>query len=390
MACYISSNDNRFYAALESSFGHVAGVTAADRFTAVSLLSEQVHEIPRRRDKTGSRTDQGMPGRLRRKTSFSLKTYLYSRDSGEQAPRYGALLQAALGAEPAVVAGGLSLTSVNGNVATFGSAHGLKPGEAITVGGELRFVSAVADDNSVVLNAPLTEGIIGGAVVGGTRTYAPATTLRSVSLYDRWSPADAAQRIVSGATVDELVFAVNGDFHEITISGQGADLLDNKSFESGDGNLTEFPEEPELEGLFEFPVPGHLGQAWVGSGPSRVYTLSKARIKVKNNVDLRSRDFGVLSPRCIVPGDREVTVDLELYSQNQPLFDELLQAARTRTPLPLMVQLGEQAGGLCGVYLPRFVPAVPEFLDEETRLRWRLKGSLALGTAEDEVYVSFG
>ena len=72
------------------------------------------------------------------------------------------------------------------------------------------------------------------------------------------------------------------------------------------------------------------------------------------------------------------------------LFTLIFSARMTRAPLPLMVQLGEQAGGLCGVYLPRFVPAVPEFLDEETRLRWRLKGSLGLGTAEDEVYVSFG
>ena len=37
MASYISSNANRFYAALESAYGQVAAITAASRIPALKL-----------------------------------------------------------------------------------------------------------------------------------------------------------------------------------------------------------------------------------------------------------------------------------------------------------------------------------------------------------------
>jgi hypothetical protein len=54
------------------------------------------------------------------------------------------------------------------------------------------------------------------------------------------------------------------------------------------------------------------------------------------------------------------------------------------------MQLGEAEGELCGVYVKSFVPEVPEFIDDENRLRWRFKASRAQGTVEDEIYVTFG
>ncbi|WP_321474484.1 phage tail tube protein [uncultured Paludibaculum sp.] len=389
MACYISSNNNRLYAALESSFGVVAGVTAAHRFTAMSLAARQQTETPRRKDKTGSRTFQGIQGGLRRRTSFDLRTYVYGRTAGSEVPRYGALMQAALGAAPAVSMG-LNVAAINGTSVTFGQAHGLRAGSAVVVQGEMRFVRSVLDGQSVLVNAPFTDGQTAGAVAGGAVVYALAVDLPTVSVHDYWTPGTAVQRILRGAAVDEMEIRVNGDFHEIRFSGEAADVIDSASFQSGEGGLTQLPAEPALQGLSEMPVPGHLGQVWIGTGANRLFTLSDARVVVKNNMEFRTRDFGTLVPRCLVPGQREVTVDLEMYGQDKPVFEEIYQAARQRSPIPLMLQLGEQDGALCGVFLPSFVPAVPEFDSEESRMRWRLKGSQAMGSGEDEIYVAFG
>ncbi|HEY3439863.1 MAG TPA: hypothetical protein VGK29_03895 [Paludibaculum sp.] len=390
MACYISTKKNRFYAALESIYGTVAAVTAADRFTGKSLKIQNEQERPKRRDKTGTRTYRGIAGALRARTKYELKTYLYGREVGSAAPRFGALLEAGLGGAPRVQNSGLAVTSIAGLQVTFAQGHGLQAGDAVALAGEIRFVMAMPDAYSVLVNAPWTQGQTAGELTGGAVTYGLAASVPGVSLYDCWSPAAAVQRVLRGAVVDETQIRVSGDFHELTFSGEAADVLDSASFEAGVGGLTEFPQEPALEDLMEEPVPGHLGQAWIGGSPSRVYTLSQARVTVRNHIELRGNDFGTLLPRCIVPGDREVLLDLELYSQDGGVFDELYQAARSRTPVPVMLQLGEQESQLCGVYIPNLIPAVPEFVDEETRLRWRLQGSIAVGTVEDEVYVAFG
>src|SRR5690242_20987904 len=55
MASYISSNANRFYAALESSYGTVGAVTANNRIPALKLAVKQQLEVTTRKDKTGDR-----------------------------------------------------------------------------------------------------------------------------------------------------------------------------------------------------------------------------------------------------------------------------------------------------------------------------------------------
>ena len=47
-----------------------------------------------------------------------------------------------------------------------------------------------------------------------TATYFPATELKSVSIFDYWSPETAVQRLLSGAGVDQMEILINGDYHE--------------------------------------------------------------------------------------------------------------------------------------------------------------------------------
>ena len=73
---YILSNDNRFYVALEQSYGAAAAISAGNRIPAVKLTTKQQIEKVQRADKTGSRTFAGNPSGLRKQTSFGLKTYM--------------------------------------------------------------------------------------------------------------------------------------------------------------------------------------------------------------------------------------------------------------------------------------------------------------------------
>jgi hypothetical protein len=133
-----------------------------------------------------------------------------------------------------------------------------------------------------------------------------------------------------------------------------------------------------------------MGQAWLGNGPDRFYTISSASFLVDNALDVRAREFGSSLPRSISPGRRSVMLELGLFEQDDDATLGLYQAARQQSPIEVMFQLGEQSQQLVGVYLKSVVPDVPEFDDSEHRLRWRFRESRAQGTVDDEIVVAFG
>jgi hypothetical protein len=132
-------------------------------------------------------------------------------------------------------------------------------------------------------------------------------------------------------------------------------------------------------------VPGHMGQAWLGTGPSRFCTITAATIALKNGLDVREREFGPCGALAISPGQRTVTASFDLYTRDDDATKELYQAARQQSPISVMFQLGVVEGQLMGVYLKSVVPEVPEFDDGENRLQWRFRASRAQGTVDDEI-----
>ncbi|HXK02893.1 MAG TPA: hypothetical protein VMS37_10850 [Verrucomicrobiae bacterium] len=390
MASYISSNANRFYTALEDSFGKAESITAANRIPAVKLSIRQQVETGTRRDKTGSRTFAGLPVGVRRKTDFELQTYLTSWDKSAPGPGYGPLFQAALGADPLQFHGASVASSTTTGRLGFAGAHGLSAGQAVASGGEIRFVAAIVDPQTVQLNAPFTVLPANGETLGSAVTYGPATDLKSVSVFDYWSPSTAVQRLLCGAAVDQLDVLINGDYHEFHFSGAAQDVVDNTSFSSGAAQLDAFPAEPAL-GAFDYSiVPGHMGQAWLGTTASQFFTVTKASITLKNALDTRSREFGTQLPQAISPGQRTVQAAFELYSMDDDATKALYQAARQQSPISVMFQLGEVPGQMMGVYLKSVMPEVPEFDDGQNRLQWKFRPSRAQGTIDDEIAVAFG
>ncbi|MEI9972410.1 MAG: hypothetical protein WDO73_10365 [Ignavibacteriota bacterium] len=98
-------------------------------------------------------------------------------------------------------------------------------------------------------------------------TYAPATELPSVGIFDYWDPATAVQRLLCGGAVDQMEIDLNGDFHEFRFSGAAQDVVDSASLGSSPGGAAElqsFPAEPVL-GAFDYTiVPGESGASVAG------------------------------------------------------------------------------------------------------------------------------
>ena len=387
---YISSNANRFYTALESSYGQVGSITSGQRIPALKLTVQQKATTAQRKDKTGSRTFPGQAPGGRRQTNFELQTYMTSWQQTAGNPGYGPLFQAALGAAPLQFAGGAAASSTTAGSLGFAAPHGLGAGQAVSCAGEIRFVAAIVDASTVQLNAPFTILPATGAAIGAAVTYAPATDLPSASIFDYWDPATAVQRLLCGAAVDQMEILVNGDYHEFHFSGLAQDVLDSSSFSSANvGQLQSFPAEPAL-GAFDYSiVPGNMGQAWLGTSPSQFLTITSASIILKNQLDTRSKEFGSNLPRAISPGQRSVTAALELVSQDDAATAGLYQAARQQSPITVMFQLGVAQGQVMGVYLQSVIPEVPEFDDGQNRLQWKFRQSRAQGTVDDEIAVAF-
>jgi hypothetical protein len=390
VSCYISSNNNRLYVALESTYGTVPAITGANRIPAVKLTAKQVPDQTGRRDKTGSRTFVGLPNRIRKNTTFQLNTFMTEWTNQSAPPTHGPLFQAAMGGTPVFFNGGTVAAVTGGTEIQFSAPHGLAAGQGLTFSGEIRFVAAVVDPNTVFVNAPFSNTPQAGSLIGTTITFNVSTDLGSASIFDYWDPSGAVQRILDGAAMGMMKVIINGDYHEFQFSGPSRDLLDSASFLSGQGGLTSYPTEPADLGFDYTIVPGHLGEVWMGASSNQFFTLTTAELTLENNIALRVKEFGSDFARCIAGGQRAVKLDFELFEQNDAQTQALYQAARQRSPIPVMFQLGAQTNQLFGAYMPAMVPEVPEFDDKDTRLQWKFQNSQAQGTVDDELYIAFG
>ncbi|HXE64159.1 MAG TPA: hypothetical protein VN519_11500 [Bryobacteraceae bacterium] len=388
---YISSNANRWYCAVESAYGQIPAITAANRIPAIQLTAHQQRARSQRKDKTGSRTWPGVPDGMRRQTSFGLTTYMMDWPDTTVAPPHDPLFQAALGGAGAIWPGATANDGTDASNIKFATPPGLAPGQAVAFNGEIRFVSAVSDDSlTVVLNAPFSTAPLANDAIGPTAGYAVASELPSISLFDYWDPTTSVQRVISGLAVDRFTVKINGDFHGFDFKGGAQDIVDSSSFTSGQGGATDFPPEPEATAFSYSPVPGNLGQVWLGVIPNQFFTVAQASIEMRNNINLRMNEFGSILPRAIAPGARDVTVTLELFSQDDAATAALYQAARQHSAISMMFQLGQTSGSLMGIYLKSVIPDVPVFDDSDNRLKWKFHDTRAQGTIDDELVVAFG
>jgi hypothetical protein len=385
---YILSNSNRWYCGLESAYGQVPSITTDNRIPAIKMTARQQLEKATRKDKTGGRTFAGVPSGGRKKTEFSLSTYLTAWSNPQALPGYGPLFYGAMGAAPLIHSGGTVASAAASNV-TFTGPHGLAVNQAVSFGSEIRFVSNVVDPATFTVNAPFTTAPTAGSTFNPTVTFFPGDTLPSCSLFDYWSPVTALQRVLSGAGVDEFSMDINGDYQEFHFSGVAQDIIDNASFSDSMGQLSAFPAEPALGPFHPSIVPGNLGQIWMGLEPNRFATLTRGELKLQNDLDTRSNEFGSSLPRALAPGLRKVSFDFSLFEQDDAATMELYQAARQQSTVPIMLQVGQTPGQLFGAYMKSVMPEIPEVDDSQRLVQWKVSGSRAQGSLNDELVVAF-
>src|SRR5579863_5020292 len=128
---YISSIANRWYVAQESTYGQIPAITASNRIPAVKLTAQQQREKSQRKDKTGSRTWQGMPTGMRKQTTFDLTSYMRDWPDASVLPSHDPLFQAALGGAGVLWAGNAANSGSTASSIAFVSPHNLTAGQAI-------------------------------------------------------------------------------------------------------------------------------------------------------------------------------------------------------------------------------------------------------------------
>ncbi len=385
---YILSSANRWYCGLETGYGTVPAISSANRIPAIKMTARQQFEKVTRRDKTGGRTYPGIPPGGRKTTEFALSTYLTRWTNSQSLPAYAPLFQAAFGGTPIISSGGTVASSTGSNI-VFSAPHGLVVNQAVSSGCEIRFVSTIVDPVTVTTNAPFSVAPQTGGNFTPTATFFPGDLLPSCSLFDYWTPATALQRVICGVGIDDFSLEANGDYQEFHFSGMAQDLIDSASFSSGMGQLTAFPAEPAYIPVDYSIVPGNLGQIWMGVEPNRYATVTQAALRLQNDLEARGNEFGSQVPQFISPGIRKVTFDFRLFEQDTQATMELYQAARQQSTIQIMLQLGQTSGQLFGAYMQSVVPQVPELDDSQRLVQWKVSGSRAQGTGNDELVVAF-
>ena len=387
MSCYINSTNERLYGAIESQYGVAATLADTDRLSFRSLTLEERAVRATRRDKTGSRTRFAPHPELRTRNEFTLDCYFSGRDSSSPVDAMTTLVEAALGGDR-VNASGLTVSAVLSSPArlTFNAAHGLIAGQALRFAGELRFVKSIVDAATVEISAPFGAGIQAGSSIGTSVTLYPGDKPKPLTLGDYWTPAGHLDRILAGSILDEMTISLDSDFHGASFRGVTREVASAAAFSAGSTGLAQFPAEPSTAYKSFQLVPGHVGKLFLGDV---AYHLLDLTLSLRNQVDARALEFGTSIAPCYSADLREVEIAFRLFASSDAAVVNLHALSRNRQETSLTIQLGNQAGQLVGVYVPRFVPEIPEVVDSESRAVLSFPSSLAYGVFNDEITVAF-
>ncbi len=120
----------------------------------------------------------------------------------------------------------------------------------------------------------------------------------------------------------------------------------------------------------------------MGAPESQFFTLTAAELTMDEQH--RAAGAGIRKRfRAVHRGGRAaVRLNFKMFEHDDAQTRGLYQAARQRSPIGVMLQLGEQPGQLFGAYMPAMVPEVPEFDDQETRLQWKFQNRSGAGDGE--------
>lgn len=387
MSCYVNATNERLYGAVENDYGQVVTLNSSHRISFRSLRVTERAIRSERKDKTGSRTQLASHPAIRKDNRFDLACYFSARDAGSPLDGMAQLVSAVLGGQQRE-SNALVVSSAVGTpqVLTFSAPHDLVVGQALRFGGELRFVRTVLSSTSVELSAPFVTGMSSGSVLGKAVTMFPGDKPRSFTLGNYWNPGATLDRLLAGCVANEMQVTLNSDFHGAVFRGTSREVLPASSFTAGSAGLGSFPSEPTGAPRDIRLVPGHVGRLHIGGAEFFLLDLS---VRLVNNTDTTTREFGLPVSACYSADKRDVTVQFQLYANDSTSVTQLHTLARTRTETSISIQMGDTPGQLVGIHIPRFIPEFPDLRDQDSRVVMSYPASVGVGVSNDEISIAF-
>jgi len=383
---YIASLSNRIFIKSQIDSPAVNNMETAQIAPILSLELSSNRKQLFRRDKTGFRSEAPILGPQRELIEFALESYGTGWSGGTIKPSISPILESGL-CNSTNLDGAVIVETSSGTAITLQANAILSIGMGLAFGSEIRFVAAVSSPTSFTLNAPFSVQLSSGAQLDGCANLSAADTSNPMAILDTWAPAQSIQRFVTGAVSDQLRISVNNEFVEVSAKGFARNLYDNVSGSGGAEFV--FPAAPiNSSPLSNAPIAGHLGQAFIGLPAARLCTLTQADIRIDNNIEPRTDEFGCFSTKAFVLGRRKVTLNLTIFQRNDELSQALFAKAVNNEPVAVMLQMGNQPGSMFAVYLPAVLFPVPAFNDDQPRLLWQFRNALAMGLQNDEVFIA--
>lgn len=368
------------YAKLESGFGVVATLTAAEAFRYNNLTFpgsdvKNKRTIMEKKESPFVAVSERADGRTT--SGFNLSALLRPSATINTVPEMDPFLEAAFGSKTNVV---LSTTVASGGAvggATLTSGTGLAVGGAVLITcpdgkKRARFLLTVA--GAVVTwapNLPAGQQPANGAVVKSGLVYKLTTTLtKSLSIAHYLKNPDGStglSRIVTGAMVDKLGmnFDANSD-PMLSASGPGK-FLDTAGAPAKPGGATRVGAQPPS---------GIVGEFLVGNTAAKMMKLG---FDLTNSVKLRNESYGYSSAEDgYRMGRASMGASLDMRAESETLIYDLAEAG---TNTPIFLQAGFTEGNIIAVRAPNVEFPVPDTDDPDDELSWGYKG-MALETTD--------
>lgn len=383
---YIATLSNRIFIKSEIDSPEVNSMAGSAIAPVTSFQVTTQRKQLFRHDKTGFRSESPVMGPQRELIEFTLDSYGTGWEGGTSKPAIAPILESGL-CRSASLGTAFTVQSSLGSSVTLLQIAPLTIGMGVAFGSEIRFVEAVSGPRDFTLNAPFSVQLTAGAQLDGCANLAPGDQANTMAILDSWAPGQAVQRFLNGAISDQLKISVNNEFLEISTKGFARNLYDSVSGSGGVG--FQFPAVPAGPSpLISAPIAGHLGQAFIGIPAARLCTLTQAEVRIDNNIEPRTDEFGCFSTKAFVLGRRKVALSLTVFERNDELSQALYTKAVNNEPVPVMLQMGNQPGAMFAVYLPAVLFPVPAFKDDQPRLLWQFRNAVAMGLQNDEVFIA--
>ncbi len=383
---YIASLSNRIFIKSEIDSPDLTDMTGAEIAPITSFELSSNRKQLYRRDKTGFRSESPILGPQRELIEFNLESYGTGWAGGSLKPAITPILESGL-CQSAELSPSYNVAASSGASITLQSDAALRVGMGLSFGSEIRFVESISGPRDFTLNTAFTVQLSSGALLVGCANLSLGEDVSPMSILDSWAPSQAIQRFVTGAVTDILKISVNNDFLELSAKGYARNLYDSVS--GAFGSEFQFPVAPANSSSLEnSPIAGHLGQAFIGVPAARLCTLTQAELRIDNNIEPRTDEFGCFSTKAFVLGRRRVSLDLTIFERNDELSQALYTKAVNNEPVPVMLQMGNQPGSMFAIYLPSVLFPVPAFSDSQPRLLWQFRNAVAMGLQNDEVFIA--